>query len=88
MDFYTAVLRKSASYWTALCLENGVVAQGETKKEAIEKCREAISSFELVRREELDIHTAPVSIKELHEFLTFDNTVAVTEPLELRALNA
>jgi len=30
MDFYTTVLRRSGSYWVALCLENGLVGQGAT----------------------------------------------------------
>ena len=32
MDFYTVVLRKSGSYWVALCLENGLVGQGKYKR--------------------------------------------------------
>ena len=34
MEFYTTVLRKSDDYWVALCLENGLVGQGKTKKKA------------------------------------------------------
>ena len=45
MDFYTVVLRKSAGYWLALCLENGIVGQGDTKDNAIGKLKEAIESF-------------------------------------------
>jgi hypothetical protein len=29
MEFYTAVLRKTGGDWVALCLENGLVGQGE-----------------------------------------------------------
>lgn len=46
MEFFTAVLRKSGNYWVALCLENGIVGQGATKEKAIEKLKEAVSSFE------------------------------------------
>lgn len=88
MDFYTTVLRKSAGYWVALCLENGIVGQGETKEGAIEKLKEAVISFESVLQNEHDIDTSPVSIKELHEFLTFEEAKAISEPLELRALYA
>ncbi len=35
MDFYTIVLRRSAGYWVALCLENGLVGQGYTQDYAI-----------------------------------------------------
>ncbi|WP_292834705.1 hypothetical protein [Nostoc sp. JL33] len=45
MDFYTTVLRKSAGYWVALCLENGLVGQGINKAAAIKQLNEAIASF-------------------------------------------
>jgi predicted RNase H-like HicB family nuclease len=45
MNFYTVILRKSADYWVSLCLENGLVGQGETQEKAIEKLKEAIESF-------------------------------------------
>ena len=72
MDFYTLVLRRSGGYWVALCLENGLVGQGETKEGAVKKLKEAITSFEDIRKSEADIHSAPVSIKELHEFLSIE----------------
>lgn len=31
------IFKKSGSYWVALCLENGLVGQGNTKDEAMEK---------------------------------------------------
>ena len=37
MDFYTIVLRRSGDYWVVLCLENGIVGQGDTKDDAIKK---------------------------------------------------
>ena len=70
MDFYTVVLRKSGNYWVALCLENGLVGQGDTKENAIEKLKEAIDSFCDVCKEESEVYTASLSLKELHEFLT------------------
>jgi predicted RNase H-like HicB family nuclease len=42
MDFYTIVLRQSGNYWVALCLENGLVGQGDTKETAVKKLRESI----------------------------------------------
>ncbi len=75
MDFFTVVLRRSAGYWVALCLENGVVGQGSTKENAINKLRDAMDSFEDVRRTEKDVYSAPVPIKELHEFLTVEGEV-------------
>ncbi len=70
MDFYTAVLRQSGKHWVALCLENGIVGQGETQDEAITKLKQAIESFEEVDEFKPDIYCAPVPIDELHEFLT------------------
>ncbi len=72
MDFYTVVLRKSGDDWVALCLENGIAGQGMTKEESIRKLREAIESFEDVRKTEEDVYSAPISIKELHELLNIE----------------
>lgn len=70
MDFYTVVLRQSAGYWLALCLENGIVGQGHNQEDAVNKLKEAIESFQIVYDTETNIYTAPISIEELHEFLT------------------
>lgn len=88
MDFYTVVLRKSGRYWVALCLENGLVGQGITKENAISKLKEAVDSLEVVCKAESDIYSAPLSIKELHEFLTVEGKEPTLEPYELRALYA
>ena len=88
MNFYTTVLRKSGPYWVALCLENGIVGQGYTKEKAVEKLKEAIDSIEEVRKVDEDIYSAPLSIKELHEFLMVEGLESVSEPLEMRALYA
>jgi len=88
MDFYTLVLRRSGGYWVALCLENGLVGQGETKEGAVKKLKEAITSFEDVRKSEADIYSAPVSIKELHEFLTVEAKEPILESFELKAVYA
>ena len=45
MNFYTVVIRQSAGYWVGLCLENGIVAQGKTPEDAVNKIKEAIESF-------------------------------------------
>jgi len=88
MDFYTTVLRRSGGYWVALCLENGLVGQGDTKDDAIKKLKEAIESFEEEYRKESDIWSAPISIKELHEFLTVEGKEPISEEYELRAVYA
>ena len=88
MDFYTTVLRESGPYWVALCLENGLVGQGNTKEDALNKLREAIESMEEVQKEDPNAHSAPVSIKELHEFLTEESKEPVLEAYELRAVYA
>ena len=88
MDFYTMVLRKSDDAWVALCLENGLVGQGRTKEESMRKLKEAIESFEEVQKTEEDVFGAPISIKELHEFLTIEGKELGSETFELRAVNA
>jgi len=88
MDFHTAVLRKSGPYWVALCLENGIVGQGSTKKSAIEKLKEALDSIAEAQRIDSAVYSAPLSIKELHEFLMVEGVETVSEPLEMRALYA
>lgn len=88
MDFYTTVLRRSGPYWVALCLENGVVGQGQTKEMAVAKLKEAIGSIEEVRKADRDIHSASLSIKELHEFLMVEGLDSISQPLEMRTLYA
>ncbi len=88
MDFYTTVLRKSGSYWVALCLENGLVGQGATKDDAIRKLKEAIGCSEEEWKKEGDIYQAPISVKELHEFLTVEGKEPILEEYELRAVYA
>jgi predicted RNase H-like HicB family nuclease len=88
MELFTTVLRKSGDCWVALCLENGLVGQGATKKEAIAKLKEAIDSLESVRKEDPNIYTVPIKIKELHEFLTVESPDATLEKFELRAVYA
>ena len=88
MEFYTTVLKRSGPNWVALCLENGIVGQGDTKEKAVVKLKEAIDSIEEVRRTDEDIYSAQLSIKELHEFLTIEGAETLSEPLEMRALYA
>jgi predicted RNase H-like HicB family nuclease len=88
MDFYTIVLKKSASYWVALCLENGCVGQGSSRESAIENLKDAIDSMMEAKKTDPDIDSEPLSIKELHEFLTVEAPLPVTMPLEMRTLYA
>jgi predicted RNase H-like HicB family nuclease len=88
MDFYTMVLRKSGNDWVALCLENGLVGQGMTKEESIKKLKEAIECVEEIKKVEQDVYSAPLSIKELHEFLTIEGKELASQTFELMAVNA
>ena len=88
MKFYTVVLRKSQDYWVSLSLENGLVGQGKTPQEAIDKLKEAISSFEDACQSETNVYSSPISIQELHEFLTLEDTEPATEIYELRKVYA
>ena len=88
MDFYTVILRQSGEHWVSLCLENGIVGQGETQDSAIKKLQQALESFQEVYESESDIYCAPIPIKELHEFLTIESKDPRSEVYELRAVYA
>ncbi|MEH2299857.1 type II toxin-antitoxin system HicB family antitoxin [Nostoc sp.] len=88
MNFYTVVLRKSSGYWVALCLENGIVGQGNSQEDAIKKLKEAIESFEAVYESESNIYKSSVSIDELHEFLSVEEKEQDLEIYELRKVYA
>jgi len=88
MNFYTVVIRKSSGYWVALCLENGVVGQGKTQEDTVNKIKEAIESFESVYESESNIYKSPVSIDELHEFLSVEEKEQDSEIYELRKVYA
>lgn len=88
MDFYTVILRQSGAYWVALCLENGIVGQGSTQDSAIAKLKDAIEAFQAVRHSNPDVYSAPIPIKELHEFLTLETKEPASEVYEFRAVYA
>ncbi|NEQ64653.1 MAG: type II toxin-antitoxin system HicB family antitoxin [Symploca sp. SIO2D2] len=88
MDFYTVILRPSQEYWVALCLENGIVGQGDTQEQAITKLKEAVQSFQEVYASQSDVYYNPISIKELHEFLTVESKEPVSGSYEFRAVYA
>ncbi|MGA7875598.1 MAG: hypothetical protein WCA08_08035 [Desulfoferrobacter sp.] len=88
MNFYTAVLKKSGDFWVALCLENGLVGQGESKEQAIEKLTEAVQSIQDIFDQERDVYSSPVPINELHEFLALESEHPSMGHYELRAVNA
>ena len=88
MNFYTVVLKQSLEYWVALCLESGIVGQDKTQNDAIAKLKEVIESLQEIDQTELDIYSAPISIKKLHEFLMLELVEPTTEVYELRAVSA
>ncbi len=87
-SLYTAVFRKNAGVWVTLCLENGLVGQGNSKGKALEKLQEAIVSFEEVCQVEPDVYTTPIAVEELHEFLTITENQPAMKSYELRAVYA
>ncbi len=87
MKFYTVILRKSADYWVSLCLENGLMGQGQTPEKAIDKLKEAIESFLEVYNSEDNVYSRPIHIDELHEFLTIEDSES-SEIYELRKVYA
>ncbi|MFB2878500.1 hypothetical protein [Floridanema aerugineum] len=84
MQFYTVVLRQSAGYWVALCLENGLVGQGSNPEDSISKLKEAIETLQDVYQTETNVYNAPISIEELHEFLTVEEEDISSDIYELR----
>jgi len=87
IDFYTVIIRKSANNWVALCLENGLVGQGNTPEQSIDKLKQAIESFSQIYEAESDIYLSPLAINELHEFLTLEDAEA-SDTYELRKVYA
>lgn len=68
---YTIVFRQYQSRWLALCLENGVVSEGGTHQQALDKLHDAIESLDLAMAEDSMIYSSAIPVKELHEFLSF-----------------
>ncbi|MEG4006103.1 hypothetical protein QUA41_26960 [Microcoleus sp. Pol11C1] len=87
IDFYTVVFRKSAEYLVYLCLENGLVGQGNTPEQSIDKLKQAIESFSEVYESESDVCLRPLSINELHEALTLEDAEA-SDTYEFRKVYA
>jgi predicted RNase H-like HicB family nuclease len=85
---HTIVFRKSKNLWLALCLENGMVGQGDTQEESLKKITESIASMEEVYQQESDVFSLPIPINELHEFLTFGVPEPTAELYEMRAVYA
>ncbi len=88
MNFRTVVLRKSDDYWVALCLENGIVGQGLTDEEAVQNLKDAVDSFEECRCFDENIYNSPISINDLHEFLSVEGPEPLSMHYELRAIEA
>ena len=88
MEFYTTVSILSQGYWVSLCLENGVVGQGKTKQESLDKLQEAVSSLQMVLSTEKNVYNSPILIKELHEFLDLEDQSVSQESYELRKIYA
>ncbi|MCE2696098.1 MAG: type II toxin-antitoxin system HicB family antitoxin [Nostocales cyanobacterium LE14-WE4] len=88
MNFYTVVLRQSSGYWVGLCLENGIVGQGDTQEDAVNKLKDAIASFEGICESEDNIYRSAISIDELHEFLLVEEKEKQSEIYELRKVYA
>ena len=88
MNLYTVVLCQSGSHWVALCLENGIVGQGDTQDMAMAKLKEATESLQVVWDAEENIYSAPIPIQELHEFLTVEAVQPISEVYEFRAVYA
>ena len=72
MKKYSAILKRSGTQYLALCLELGVIGSGFSPNEAKKTLLNAIESYLDYVKEEGLPEERPVSIKELHEFLYYD----------------
>ena len=68
----TCIVKKEGDQYSSLCLELDVASCGKTRKQAIESLKDAMETYiqymiEENREEEI---FRPISIEELHEFLT------------------
>ena len=80
MNKFSAVLKKSGDQYVALCLELGVVGSGSTTGEAKKVLIDAIESYLDYAKEESLNEDRPVSVKELHEFLFYEE---IPDPSQL-----
>ncbi|MFM9264362.1 hypothetical protein [Tychonema sp. BBK16] len=55
---------------------NGLVGQGNTPEQSIDKLKQAIESFSEFYEAESNIYLNPLAINELHEFLTLEDAEA------------
>lgn len=85
---YTMVFRQAGDLWLGVCLENGLVSQGDSRAQAKEKLLEALESFSAVLRDDPEIYQEAISIRELHEFLTWAVDSPPAEHYELQAVYA
>jgi len=83
---YSIVFQKDREKILALCLENGITSQGDTKPLALKSIKDAIFSIEEAISEDDNILQNPVSIAELHEFLQFNNKIKNNVTYELEAM--
>ncbi|BAZ84477.1 hypothetical protein [Dolichospermum compactum] len=65
-----------------LCLENGIVGQGDTQEDAVNKLKDAIESFADVYESEENIYKSAISIDELHEFLLVEEKEHLVLPMK------
>jgi len=87
MDFYRVILTKNADYLVSLCLGNGLVGQGNTPEESLDKLKQAIESFSEVYESEFDVYLSHIYLNELHEFMTLEDAV-FSDTYELRKVNS
>ena len=85
---FTMVFRQAGANWLGLCLENGVVAQGATKSVARTRLDEALALLTAAIDDDPAIYQAPLSIRDLHEFLTYAANDLPAQSYEMQAVYA
>jgi predicted RNase H-like HicB family nuclease len=79
MKKYSAVLKRSGTQFLALCLELGVMGSGVSANEAKKALLDAIKSYLDYARDEGLPEDRPVSIKEVYEFLYYNEICDILE---------
>ncbi len=72
MELYTAIVREAAGSFTALCLENGLMASAGSETHALGKLQAALASYEQALESAEVSRGKPLAVGELHEFLDQD----------------
>jgi predicted RNase H-like HicB family nuclease len=85
-NIYTVVLKRSKDHWVALCLDNGLTAQGATQEEAIKQLEAEIDTLQENYKSQDQSLPVPDFRQELFKFLVVGRKFPTSEVFELRLI--